>query len=227
MGVIALSQAGDAQNTGGVFGPIVNDSYAALQYRAAYDLESDGFAQRVHYEESLNGDFMWRTVLGTHKTVQSDSDFDFFQAELFWELSDDNDPFRTGLRFDLHLRDRDRPHFLGVHWMNQFNLNEHWSCRFLTMSTVEFGGNANHGVFLQTRASVTYRLNEHLSLGAELYDSYGSTDDLLGFADQTNQLGPVANYSFGNDFSVYGGVLYGISDSSPDSQLRLWFTKTF
>lgn len=224
---LVLAPSAFSQNTGGVFGPIVNDDYAAIQYRAAYDVENDRFAQRLHYEESLNGDFMWRAVFGTHETERSNFDFDFFQAELFWELSEDHRPYRTGLRFDLHLADRDRPHFVGLHWMNQYDFNEKWSCRFLTLSTLDFGENARQGVFLQTRASVTYRVNEVFSVGAELYDSYGSTDDLQGFADQTNQLGPVINYSLGDGFSVYGGVLYGLSESSPDSQWRLWFTKTF
>lgn len=225
--VLTLIQSGYAQNTGGVFGPIVNDNYSAVQYRSAFDTQTNRLSQRIHFEKSINGDLMWRAVYGTRKTDHSDYDFDFFQAELFWELSDDTDYLRTGFRFDLHLVDDDRPNFLGVNWMSQINLNETWSCRFLAMSSFDFGENARDGVFLQARASVTCHVTEHLSLGAEFYDSYGSTDHLLRFADQNLQLGPVANYTFDNNFSLYGGVMYGLTEQSPDSQLRLWLTRTF
>jgi len=224
---LIVSPLGLAQNTGGVFGPTVNEHYSAIQYRSAFDRENNTFAQRLHYEETLNGDFMWRTVVGTRKTRASDFDFEFFQAELFWDLSDDHDRYRTGLRCDLHLNDDHRPHFFGLHWMHQYQLEEDWSLRFLTMSTVDFGQNARDGIFLQARASVTYRFDKHLSLGAEWYDSFGSTEDLLGFSDQINQLGPVANYSFDNGYSVYGGVLFGLSERSSDSQFRLWLTRVF
>ena len=44
-----------AQNTGAVFGPGVTEGHSSAQYRATFDPDSDGFAQRIHYQQSLNG----------------------------------------------------------------------------------------------------------------------------------------------------------------------------
>lgn len=216
-----------AQNTGGVFGPVVNDGWSALQYRATYDVDNDGFAQRIHYEQALNGDFMLRGVVGTRKTAESDVDFDFFQAELFWELSEDNSPYRTGVRFDLTLRDEDRPQTFGFHWMNQYSFSKDWSARFLTLTTIDFGENTRDGIGLQTRASLTRRLSNKISLGAELYNIYGSTDEILELDEQRHQLGPVLTYNLSDDFQIYSGVLFGLTDRDSEPQFRLWLTKSF
>ena len=55
-----------AQNTGGIFGPVVNEGHSSLQYRATVDPNNSagdtGFAQRLHYQRAINTDFMWRVV---------------------------------------------------------------------------------------------------------------------------------------------------------------------
>jgi len=102
-----------AQNTGGVFPPSVDEGHKSLQYRSAYNLENDNFAQRLHYQQAINGDFMWRIVGQTRETESSDFDFDFLQAELFWELSPEDTDYRHGVRFDARLRDDNRPHQVG------------------------------------------------------------------------------------------------------------------
>ncbi len=226
-GVILLTAPVVAQNTGGVFGPVVNEGHSSFQYRATFDVESNGFAQRGHFQKALNDDFMWRAVVGFRKTEDSDADFDFFQAELFWDLSDDDDAWRTGLRFDLTLRDDDRSNLFGFHWTNQYKFNDDWSARFVTLSSVDFGENSRGGVFLQTRASLMRRVSGDLELGLEAYSLYGSTDDLLGVSAQTHQIGPVATFSLGNDLSVYTNVLFGLTDQREDPQLRLWLTMAF
>lgn len=101
LGTLALPQVAVAQN--------IKEGHKSAQYRIAINpdnaLGETGFAQRLHYQQSLNGDMMWRVIGQTKKTSDSDFDLDFLQAELFWELSDDNDQHKTGLRFDARLRD--------------------------------------------------------------------------------------------------------------------------
>ncbi|MEM9081870.1 MAG: transporter [Verrucomicrobiota bacterium] len=216
-----------AQNTGGVFGPVVNDDYAALQYRFTLDTDGDDYAHRIHYEQSLNDDFMWRAVVGGRNTNSSNFNFDFFQAELFWELTQGQTAYRTGLRFDLTLRDDDRPQTFGLHWMHQYTFADNWTARFLAMSSADFGDNTRDGINLQTRASLTRRLNSQISLGAELYNAYGTTDNFLDLDDQLHQLGPVLTYALQEDLQLYTGVLFGLTDRSSDPQFRLWLTKRF
>jgi len=112
---LSLSNVAFAQNTGGVFGPTVNQGHKSLQYRGAINPDNNfgetGFAQRLHYQQAINGDFMWR-ILG-----------------LFWELSGNDDKHKTGLRFDARLRGDNRAEQLGLNWMNQFNFDGGWSAR--------------------------------------------------------------------------------------------------
>ncbi len=216
-----------AQNTGGVFGPAVDEGDRRLQYRITFDPDNDGVAQRIHYEQAVNGDFMLRSVLQGRKTDDSDLDFDYFQGELFWDLSEDGAAWRTGLRFDLRLRDGDRSEVLGVNWMNHWTLPNGFSARFLILSSVDVGGNARDGVFLQTRASLYRRWNERSLVGVELYDSYGSTEGFADFEDQRHQLGPAASFRLGRGHSLYTNVLFGLTEATPDVELRLWVTKAF
>lgn len=227
-GLIISATHLQAQNTGGAFGPVVNEGHRALQYRGTYDPEKSGFAQRLHYEQALDTDFMWRAVVGTRKTNDSDVDFDFFQAELFWELTpDETAAWKTGVRFDLTLRDDDRPHSFGVHWMNEYRFDDGWTGRFLILSAIDFGDNVRDGLSLQTRASLLKKLNDKVSVGAELYSAYGRSNNLLGLDDQRHQLGPVVTYNLSDDLQLYSGVLFGLTDVNSDPQFRLWLTQKF
>ena len=155
LGAIAMAPDAAAQNTGGVFGPEVTEGHKSIQYRGAINpdnaLDQFGFAQRLHYQQAIDGDFMWRIIGATRKTDSSDFDFDFVQAELFWELSDDEDKHKTGLRFDARLTDGDRAEQLGLNWMNHFNFDNGWHARALVLTNVQIGDTAADGINVQTR----------------------------------------------------------------------------
>ena len=219
-----------AQNTGGVFGPVVNDGHRSFQYRATLDPDTaageTGFAQRLHYQQSINGDFMWRILGQTRKTDSSDFDVDFVQAELFWQLSEDDSPYQTGVRFDARLRDDDRSEQIGLNWMNEWNLENGWQLRALALSAVQFGDNSADGVLLQTRGHIAKSIGGGTRLGIEMFNNYGSTDGFGSFNDQAHAIGPFVTAPLGNNFSLFGGALFGISDAAADTELRLWLTKT-
>ena len=216
-----------AQNTGGIFPPMVNDGHKSAQYRVTYDPDSEGLSQRAHYQQAINGDLMWRGLVSARKTTDSDVDFDFIQAELFWELSDDDDAWKTGLRFDARFRDDSRPGLLGVHWTNQFPIGEHWNGRFVALSAVDVGDDARDGVFIQTRGNLFTRLDSGQTVGVELFNAYGSTDNVLDFDDQNHQIGPFASFPVADDWSLFTGALFGLTDASADAELRLWVTRSF
>lgn len=222
-----LAPTASAQNVAGVFPPMVNEGHASLQYRAAFVPDTDAFAQRLHYQQSIDGDLMWRVVAQTRKTADSDVDFDFFQAELFWEWSEDGAPWRTGLRFDARVRDRGRPGLFGVHWTNQFQLSADVRARFLVMSSVDIGDGARDGILVQTRADIARRLPSGIEIGLEMYNNYGYTGSFGGFDKQSHQLGPMVTLPAGGGWSVLGGVLLGVSDAAPDADFRLWLTRSF
>ena len=220
-----------AQNTGGVFPTQVNEGHRSLQYRAAIDPDNAqdefGFAQRLHYQQAINGDFMWRIVGQTQKTENSDFDFSFLQAELFWEMSDDEDQHKTGLRFDARLTDGDRAEQLGVNWVNQFNFDNGWHARALVLSSVQIGDTAADGINLQTRARVGKKLENGPLIGVEMYNNYGRTSDFGSFDEQSHTIGPFISTPIGNKVSLFAGPLFGFSSAAPDVEARLWLTKGF
>ncbi len=227
----ALAPAAIAQNTGGVFPPNVNKGHKSLQYRAAINPDNAagdfGFAQRLHYQQAINGDFMWRIIGQTRKTDSSDVDFDFLQAELFWELSHDEDQHKTGLRFDARLRDDDRAEQIGLNWMNQFNFENGWTARALVLTSLQIGDTASDGVNLQTRARIARKLESGPTIGVEMYNNYGNTGNIGSFNEQSHTIGPFFAAPVGKNISVFTGPLFGLSSSAPDLEARLWFTKGF
>ena len=224
---LAATPSAFAQNTGGIFPPMVNEGHKSAQYRVTYDPDSEGLSQRLHYQQAINGDLMWRGLVSARKTDESDVDFDFIQAELFWELSDDDDAWKTGFRFDGRIRDDDRPGLIGVHWTNQFPVTENWNGRFVALSAFDVGNDARDGVFLQTRGNLFTRLESGQTVGVELFNAYGSTDEILDLDKQGHSIGPFASFPVSDNFSLFTGALFGLTDASADAELRLWITRGF
>lgn len=218
-----------AQNTGGIFGPVVNEGHKLWQYRATIDPDNAagnvGFAHRLHYEQAINGDLMWRVVGQAKKTAASDLDFDFVQAELFWQITPDEQDYQTGLRFDATLRNDNRPEQLGLHWINQWRFAQGWQVRAIALSGVQLGDNSTDGVFLQSRSHIQKSIDGGKAVGIEMFNNFGTTDNLGSFKDQTHSLGPYVTVPIGDNFSIFAGTLFGLSEAAPDNELRLWLTK--
>jgi hypothetical protein len=218
-----------AQNTGGVFPPMVNEGHKAFQYRGVVNPDNSvgefGFAQRFHYEESLDDDRMWRVIGQTRKTTVSDFDFDFIQAELFREFSEDDPNYRTGMRFDVRVRDRDRPNQLGVNWMNQFYFNNDWNARAVFMTSFDVGDNARDGLNLQSRFRLDKNIGAGRTLGVEMFNDYGRTNNIGSFNEQRHTIGPIYNTKLGSMWSAFSGVLFGVSEAAADTEFRLWLTR--
>jgi hypothetical protein len=217
-----------ADNTGGVFGPVVNEGHKSFEYRIGIDPNNaageTSFAHRIHYQQAINGDFQWRVLAQARKTAESDNDFDFIQGELTWEFAG-TDNYKTGMRFDLRLRDEGRANQVGVNWMNQFKLSNDWYSRFLVLTTIQIGSNSASGVGLQTRANL-WKKSSYGDVGVELFSSYGTTEKFKDFSDQSHAIGPFFQKAIGKDgWQIYAGVLLGITDASPDTDFRFRLSK--
>ncbi len=226
VGVLLLASSNSfGANTGGVFGPVVNAGHRSWQSRSAYDLDEHGFVNRLHYQQAINGDLMWRVVGQVRKTDDSDADFDFAQTELFWQLSADDAKWLTGVRFDLRIRGNDRPEQFGVNWMNQIQLSEQLEARFLVLLGRNFGNNANSDVSLQTRGHLAYSVSSDVKVGVEFFNSYGALDDFRDFDEQQHQIGPFATVHLDSRWSLFAGALWGATDNTSDTEVRLWLTR--
>lgn len=225
-----VSLSAQAQNTGGVFPPSVNEGHKSAQWRIAVDPDGNNndfrYATRLHYQQTINDDFMWRVIGQANNRGDSDIKLDFVQAELFWELSDKNDKNKTGLRFDARYRDDNRPSQLGVNFMNQFDLGEGWRARAVGLTHYQFGDNARDGINLQTRWQLAKQVEKGAFIGVEMYNNYGYTDDIRGFDQQNHTVGPFVALPL-DGISVFAGPLIGISEAAPDLEARLWVTRAF
>lgn len=224
LAVLSLSPTARANTTAGVFGPVVNDGHRSWQYRAAYDHDSFAFTHRLHAQSAVNDDLMVRGVVQARKTDARQNDFDLFQAEVFWQLGDVRPNWQQGFRLDLTWREGDRPGSVGLHWMNQWTASE-WQLRSIVMTDVQFGRNNASGVGLQSRLHATRPFRNGWSAGVEMYSRYGRTGDLASGGEQSHLVGPVVAGQLGGGWSVFSGLLFGVTSGSPDAQVRVWLTR--
>lgn len=149
------------------------------------------------------------------------------QAELVWDITDASDNWQTGMRFDFRIRDRGRPARGAVSWMNQFRLGSGWSARLLGITSFEIGSGAQSGLGIQTRANLYRSFASRQRVGIEMFSNYGTTSDLVGLDDQRHQLGPFTSIAMSGGWNVFAGALFGLTDTAPDSELRLWIGRSF
>ena len=79
---------------------------------------------------------------------------------------------------------------------------------------------------IRDRGRVTYKTESKVILGVELYNNFGNTGNIGGFDDQSHTIGPIISLPIAKDLSIFAGTLHGISDAAPDTEFRLWLTKT-
>ena len=119
---VLIPAFGLAQNTGGIFPPMVDDGHASLQYRATYGVEAKTVAQRLHYQQAINDTFMWRILFQTRHNEAKPVEFQFAQGELFWDFTSKDAIWKSGVRFDARIRGSGDSGQVGLHWTNQFNV---------------------------------------------------------------------------------------------------------
>lgn len=222
-----LGLPASAQLTSGISGPEVSEGKRAAGYRAAYDPDSNGLAQRVHVDYALNGRMLVRGVIHARKTDAETVDFDYAQAELRWQMTPDGARWASGLRFDARLRDDDRPGQVSLHWLNQFRLSDTLTARFTAIGTVQTGSNRQSGTFLQTRGDLGWAIAPDIDVGAELYNSFGRTSDILPLSEQSHQIGPFADLPLTDSLSLRTSALFGVTSGSPDATFRVFLTQDF
>ncbi len=231
LGVAIFSEHAMAQNTGGVFSPNVSDGHKSAQFRVAVDLDELGdttrLASRIHYQQSLNGDVMWRVVAQGKDAPGTSFDLDFLQAELLLQLTEDGAEHAMGLRFDARVREGKGAEQLGFNWMNEFRLSPNWSLRAVGLSSVQIGDRASDGVNLQTRWRLSQKLENGHQWGIDMFNNYGNTGNIGDFDKQSHTVGPFYAMPLTENISVFAGPLFGFSKASPDAEARIWLTRGF
>lgn len=225
--MLVVAAPASAQSLGGVFGPVVKEGSASAQWRSGYDPDAERWGHRVHYQQALNDKVQVRGLVQVRETADSDFDFDSLGLEATWQITPDGQHWQTGLRFDARVRDDGRPGSLGVNWMNQWALPGGWRARGLVLTAVDVGDNTRDGVFVQTRGQLNYRLAGGPDVGLELFSAYGSSDNFRDFEDQSHEIGPYVVAPVAENWSIFAGTLFGLTDGSPDANLKFWLTRGF
>ncbi len=216
-----------AQNTAGVFGPVIDENERGFEYRATYDADSEELNQRVHYQQAINGEMRWRVVAQVRETEDSDFDADYVRGELVWQVTPDDQKYQTGFRFEGRYRFDDRPGDVTVHWTNQWKHIDNWTLRFIVGATQQIGNDPADGILIQTRAGGYTDLEAGPRVGFELFSEYGSTSDWLPLDEQEHSAGPFAVFGLDEDWNLYAGVLLGLTDPTPDQQFRFRIGRDF
>lgn len=223
----ALSPLAIAQNTSGVFGPVIDEGESGWEYRNTYNPDDGDFNQRFHYQRAINGEMRWRVIGQVRSTDDSDFDPDFVRAELVWQVTPDEQKYQSGFRFEGRYRFEDRPGDVTVHWINQWKHIDDWTFRFLVGARQQIGNDPADGILIQTRASAYTSLTDGPNLGIEAFSEYGSTEEWLDLDEQEHQIGPFAVWRLPSDWSITTGALFGATDPSPDAELRFRLTKEY
>jgi len=210
-----------AQNTSSVFSPGVDEGEQGWEYRASFDADSDGLNQRLHYQRAINGALRWRLIGQLRKTDDSTFDPDYLRGELDWQVTPDEQPYQSGFRFEFRHRFEERPKDITVHWINQWRGFEGWTLRAIFGASREFGDNNAEGILVESRLSAYTSLPVGPGLGVETYSDYGSTTDWLPTDQQSHQIGPFANWSLGEGWTLFTGALFGLTEGTPDQQFRV------
>ena len=226
LGLLTLSNSTSA-NTAGVFPPVVQEGHRSLQYRVTLNPDTGAFGTRLHYQESLNDDVMLRGIVHASESATGHSKVDFVQAELFWDLDEDTDRLRHGFRFDARARGRGEPSSVSVNYALQYSVSPQWQARLAVLNTRSFGGKANTDIQFQARSQLSYRASQAVSLNLEYYSQLGAIDNFNPWKNQKHQIGPSVNWRVANGWTLYGGFLSSMNNSSPDTVYRMWVTKAF
>jgi len=231
--ILLFAPIAAAQNVGGVFGPVVKEGDRSFQYRAGFSPGQDGgpdrFVHRVHYQQAINESLRWRVVAQGSDLEDGNLEGNFLVGELHWQFLDQKtDGWSSALRLDGRLTEGDDgASLIGLNWTSQVPLSEDWSFIGVILLAEELGDRARDGTFVQTRASLTHTLSGGNKIGVEMFSVHGDIGDLQDLDEQNLTVGPTFSTKLSEDWSLFAGMQFGLTDPARDTDFRLWFGRSF
>ncbi len=229
LGGLLVGLAVQGQSTSSVYSPDVVKGRHAIEYRAAFNAETDDFSHRIHYQYGFTESLRGRIILEQDKPEGEDFDFQFVRLEVLWQFLEDEDAgFDSALRIEGQIADGDDPPSrVRVGWTNKIDLDDNWQLRGIVKTGREIGDEASDGFIIDLRAQVSRRLTDALRLGVDYFGDLNDTDDVGSFDEQEHQLGPVLKFNLGGGFKGQAGPLFGLSEAAADTELRVFLIKEF
>lgn len=230
-GFVLLSAAGHshAANTSGVHGPNVDADDRSMQLRLGFspgddESEVDNWGYRLHYQHALNDRVRGRVIVQFRD--RGDFQYEYLRAEVLYNFQKQaaDGIWSSGVRFDIRQRRSDSPEEFAINWTNQWNLANGYRIRGIVIGSWQFGSErAFSGTEVETRASISKRIDNGLRIGIEMFNEYG---EFGSFNSQSHQIGPMIAGTIGG-FKYEARYLAGISNDSRDHNFGLRFDKSF
>lgn len=228
---VALSIASPAlaQSVSGVSGADVKAGDNSFEYRAAFSPEDDGkeegFAHRLHFQHAFDDSWRARVIVVQGKRGPEALTTQSVSVEVLRQFleSEETGGWDSAIRIDGTIPVEDgRPGRARIAWLNGVDLGERWDARANIYFAREFGDLRKGGVSIETREELTYKLDSGIKVGAQMFNSYGTTDHFGSFDDQKHQLGPVVKGKLGKHVKYEFSALFGISRAASDADIRLF-----
>jgi hypothetical protein len=222
----------NAANTSGVHGPNVDADDRSLQLRIALspsdeDDGQDNWGTRLHYQHAFNDRVRGRVILQYRD--RGNFEYEYFRGELLYNFKKQapDGMWSSGVRLDARQRRSDNPEQVSLNWTNQWNLANGIRIRGVLIGAWEFGSpRAFSGTEIETRSSISKKLENGLRVGIEMFNEFGEIGDFGSFNDQSHQIGPMIGGSIGG-LKYEMRYLAGISNGTRDHNFGLRFNKAF
>lgn len=217
-----------ASNTGGVPTPSLQPFGKAAEYRFGFSPEEgENNAQRLHrfqYQQSFSEQSRWR-ILTQLRDVNNQFEYDELRVQYLWLAKNKANSYRqSAYRIDLRTRKGNRPEQLAFIYTNRWYLRANLALTGVVIGNWQFGGNANPGTRIETRASLVYKLAHQQSIAVEMFNDYGDINEQSGFSNHRHSIGAMYTKKI-QQFQLGFGYQAGLTSQTPQHTVRLWFTK--
>lgn len=221
-----------AANTSGVHGPNVDADDRSMQLRLALSPgdesgQSDNWGYRLHYQHSFNDRVRARVIMQFRD--RGEFEYEYLRGELLYNFikQADDGIWSSGVRFDIRQRRSVNPEEIALNWTNQWNLPNGIRLRGILIGAWQFGSDrAFSGTEIETRSSISKKLENGLRVGVEMFNEYGELGDFASFNNQSHQIGPMIGGTIGG-FKYEARYLAGVSNGTRDHNFGLRFDTSF
>jgi len=116
---------------------------------------------------------------------------------------------------------------ISLNWTGDVLLGGPWRARGVLLTAIQLGSERADGLFLQTRASLSYVLDSGTQLQLQSFNIYGSTAGFGDFSDQNHALGPAITGRIGRKWTYEASLLLGVTNATADTDFRLFISRSF
>lgn len=221
----------------------VNKGDFSIEQRMGYTLDTpdesdhERLRMRQHLDYGFNDWYAVRLITQQDKPYADSLEFRSITIENRIQLFEkDRDGWDGGFRISYNHADGDKtPHGIAVRLLAQSTFGDGWAWRHNSVIDHDVGQDAENGLALELRSQLVKRVYEaqeeafieSVSVGAEMFNDFGKTNEMNGFDSQDHQIGPVASIKLMGGSTIQVGYRYGLSQDAADHLFKLFVGHEF